>query len=184
MGHGVCYPLIDIHHLKRSVIEMINSVINSVSIPVKVMVRNRAGNFTYSEKDIDEMLHFCRQCEAMPIDGFVIGMLDESYHIDTEQFSTFLSEFIHHEFTFHKAIDLVKDPIKSLLEIADISNLTHILTSGGKNTASEGVSKLKEMVDRLEPRYTIVAAGKITQNNIYDLQRLTGASQFHGKNIL
>ena len=165
-------------------IEMIKSVLNNVSIPVRVMVRNRPGNFIYTERDIDEMLHFCRQCEGMPIDGFVIGMLDNANQIDKEQLSAFLSEFQHHEFTFHKAIDLVIDPIGELLRMVDLSNLTHILSSGGEHTAFQGASVLKKMVDRLEPRFTIVAAGKITQDNIYNIQRLTGASQFHGKNIL
>ncbi len=165
-------------------IDLIKSTLKATSIPIKVMVRNRPGHFIYTDRDMEEMIQYCKMCSTLPIDGFVTGMIDDQNQIDIQRFSTLLSEFPNHNFTFHKAIDIVKNPISELKKCTHITNLTHVLTSGGKMNAVDGSEILKAMVEYFEPGLKIIAAGRITRSNILEIQNATGVSEFHGKNLL
>ena len=59
----------------------------------------------------------------------------------------------------------------------------NILTSGGKTTAIEGKDVLKEMVKHSE-HVQIKVAGKVTQDNLLELQNYTSATAFHGKKVV
>lgn len=163
---------------------LLSEVLETVTIPVKVMVRMKAGPFIYTDADLREMINYCKECAELPIYGFVTGILTPEQNIDIERLTKITTCFPDHPFTFHKAIDLVPNPIDELMRCINIPNLTHILTSGQKPTALKGVSTLKTMVDRLQPRLKIIAAGKITPDNIDTIKKKTGASEFHGKHIV
>ena len=51
-------------------------------------------------------------------------------------------------------------------------------------TAAEGVDILKQMIEIAGDQITIMSAGKITTENIEDLQTVLGSTHFHGKKIV
>jgi copper homeostasis protein len=165
-------------------IELITEVLKVTTIPVKVMVRLKAGSFIYSDEDLKEMIDYCESCIEYPIQGFVTGLNTPDKKIDVKRLKMLTAKFPNHSFTFHKAIDLVPNPIEEMIRCIDIPNLTHILTSGKEPTAVKGISTLKKMVNQLQPRFKIIAAGKITQENIDYIKKESGASEFHGKQIV
>ena len=68
--------------------------------------------------------------------------------------------------------------------LRNIQELTSILTSGAANSAMEGSDTLKEMVTRYKSQLTIIAAGKITEQNIMQVHELVGAQEYHGRKIV
>ena len=48
----------------------------------------------------------------------------------------------------------------------------------------EGSDTLKEMVTRYKGQLTIIAAGKITEQNIVKVHELIGAQEYHGRKIV
>ena len=48
----------------------------------------------------------------------------------------------------------------------------------------EGSDTLKEMVTRYKSQLTIIAAGKITEQNIMQAHELIGAQEYHGRKIV
>ena len=58
------------------------------------------------------------------------------------------------------------------------------MTSGGKNTAEEGESLLKELVIEFKGKFEIIVAGSVTQNNLQYLHKRINANEYHGRNIL
>jgi len=48
----------------------------------------------------------------------------------------------------------------------------------------EGSDTIKEMVNRYKGQLTIIAAGKITEQNIIKVHELTGAEEYHGRKIV
>ena len=163
---------------------MIKDVINSVKIPVKVMIRPRGGNFVYHDQELDVMKDDILYCKRVNVSGIVFGVLKEDKTVDlivTKLLSDIASGL---EITFHKAIDEVSSIFTELDRLKSIQAVTNILTSGGADSAMEGCDTIKEMVNRYKGQLTIIAAGKITEQNIVKVHELTGAEEYHGRKIV
>jgi len=163
---------------------MIKDVINSVKIPVKVMIRPRAGNFVYHDQELDVMKDDILYCKRVNVSGIVFGVLKEDKTVDllaTRLLSDMASGL---EITFHKAIDEVSSIFPELDRLRSIQAVTNVLTSGGADSAMEGCDTIKEMVNRYKGQLTIIAAGKITEQNIVKVHELTGAEEYHGRKIV
>jgi copper homeostasis protein len=65
-----------------------------------------------------------------------------------------------------------------------ISNVKFILTSGGAATAVDGITSLKSMQSTAGSYIKIIAAGKVTPENLPYLIEKTGLQYFHGRKIL
>ena len=163
---------------------MIKDVINSVKIPVKVMIRPRVGNFVYHAQELDVMKDDILYCKRVNVSGIVFGVLKEDKTVDliaTRLLSDIASGL---EITFHKAIDEASSILTELDRLKSIQAVTNILTSGGADSAMEGSDTIKEMVNRYKGQLTIIAAGKITEQNIIKVHELTGAQEYHGRKIV
>ena len=163
---------------------MIKDVINSVKIPVKVMIRPRGGNFVYHDQELDVMKDDILYCKRVNVSGIVLGVLKEDKTVDliaTRLLSDIASGL---EITFHKAIDEASSILTELDRLKSIQAVTNILTSGGADSAMEGCDTIKEMVNRYKGQLTIIAAGKITEQNIIKVHQLTGAQEYHGRKIV
>ena len=163
---------------------MIKDVINSVKIPVKVMIRPRTGNFVYHAQELDVMKDDILYCKRVNVSGIVLGVLKEDKTVDliaTRLLSDIASGL---EITFHKAIDEASSILTELDRLKSIQAVTNILTSGGADSAMEGSDTIKEMVNRYKGQLTIIAAGKIIEQNIIKVHELTGAEEYHGRKIV
>ena len=163
---------------------MIKDVINSVKIPVKVIVRPRAGNFIYHVQELDIMRDDILYCKRLNVSGVVFGVLKEDKTVDLIATRLLSDVAAGLEITFHKAIDEVSSIFTELDRLRSIQTVTNILTSGGADSAMEGSDTLKEMVTRYKGQLTIIVAGKITEQNIIKVHQLTGAKEYHGRKIV
>ena len=142
--------------------KMIQDVINSVKIPVKVMIRPRGGNFVYLDKELDVMKEDILYCKRVNVSGVVFGVLKDDKTVDLIA-TRLLSDMAYGlEITFHKAIDEVSSIFTELDRLRSIQAVTNILTSGAADSAMRGSDTLKEMVTRYKGQLTIIAAGKIS----------------------
>lgn len=165
-------------------LSLIQEVKNKVKIPIKVMVRLRPGSFVYTRDELSEMMAYAKSCCEIGIDSFVTGMLSENNQIALDHLDSFAKAIPDASITFHKAIDLVTNPIEQLKASYPIANLKYVLTSGGCPTAMQGSKQLSRMVKELEPRFTIIPAGRITSSNLSLIHDLVGARLYHGKKIV
>ena len=164
--------------------DMIKDVINSVKIPVKVMIRPRAGNFVYHDHELNVMKDDILYCKRVNVSGIVFGFLKEDKTVDLIATRLLSDIATGLEITFHKAIDEVSSIFTELDRLRNIQAVTNILTSGGADSAMEGSDTLKEMVTRYKDQLTIIAAGKITEQNLIKVRQLTGAQEYHGRKIV
>ena len=163
---------------------MIKDVINSVKIPVKVMIRPRAGNFVYHDHELNVMKDDILYCKRVNVSGIVFGVLKKDKTVDIIATRLLSDIATGLEITFHKAIDEVSSICTELDRLRSIQAVTNILTSGGADSAMEGSDTLKEMVTRYKGQLTIIAAGKITEQNIVKVHELIGAQEYHGRKIV
>ena len=155
-----------------------------LKIPVMVMIRPRAGNFHYSEEEISQMKQEIDLAKKAGAAGVVFGLLTSKNQIDIENTHILADYATPLPVTFHKAIDELENPADGVPVLKNIRGITRILTSGGKATADEGAEVIRKMKEATGENLTIVAAGKITDKNINQIQKLTQVSEFHGKQIV
>ncbi len=164
--------------------ELMNKTISNLKIPVMVMIRPRAGNFIYSEKEIGEMKSEIDMAKKAGAAGIVLGLLTSENKIDVKN-TKILAEYASPlPVTFHKAIDEMKNPVDGVIELLKIENIKRILTSGGLPTAFEGQSTIREMIKVAGDKIIILVAGKVLDSNVDEIRKITGAKEFHGRRIV
>ena len=164
--------------------KIIERTMNLLSIPVKVMIRPKSGNFIYSNQDIIKMESEIEFCKEIGVSEVVFGMLNENSQIDIELTTAIARKAAPMDITFHKAIDHTADIKTELDKLSDIKEITSILTSGGKDSALEGQDMIKDMISQYSPRFNIISAGGITDINIDHLHSCIGGIEYHGKYIV
>jgi copper homeostasis protein len=165
-------------------VELMQKTCASLKIPVMVMIRPRAGNFVYSEEEIIQMKAEIDEAKKAGAAGVVFGLLTPENDID-EKNTRLLAEYAHPlPVTFHKAIDELENPVEGVRVLKEIKGIQRILTSGGKATAKEGVETLQKMQKEAGQNLIILVAGKVTDENVEEIQQLTGTEEFHGRRIV
>ena len=155
-----------------------------LSIPVMAMVRPRGGDFVYSEDEIRQMEADIEFFKQLGVAGVVFGLLTKDDKIDIDNTRRLAKLAFPMEVTFHKAIDYTTDILKSFQELNDISEITRVLTSGGKDTAWNGREVLKQMQQLPDRKINIIAAGKVVPENRTKIAEFTGITELHGKKIV
>lgn len=165
--------------------ELIEVVQAKVNIPIKVMIRPRGGNFCYSAEELEQMKAEIEMCKELGVFGVVFGVTtpDDELDIDVIRELAQLSKPL--DVCVHKAIDSVKSPLNDFKRLLnEVPEVDAVLTSGGEATAAIGASVLKEMNQLGGDKLKVVVAGKVSKENLSELQAAIGASEFHGKKIV
>jgi len=162
----------------------IKRAIESVSIPLKVMVRPREGNFIYNTEELTTMEKQIDLCKSFDIKEVVFGILTPNKAIDVISMQRLVERSFPMSVTFHKAIDQTLDILKELDRLALISGITSILTSGGKKTAKDGSKMLRAIIKNFSNRFNIIVAGSITKDNLTSLHHDIRSKEYHGRKIV
>lgn len=164
--------------------ELMQKTCSALKIPVMVMIRPRGGDFVYSEEEISQMKTNIDMAKKAGATGVVFGLLTKDNQINIEN-TRLLAEYAQPlPVTFHKAIDLLDNPVEGTKILAGIPGIKRILTSGGKATAMEGSPVIREMINAGKGKIIILVAGKVTNINLSEIEKITGANEFHGKKIV
>jgi len=164
--------------------ELVRACCASLRIPVMVMIRPRAGDFVYDQADMRRMELEIDQARELGAHGVVLGLLTSTNLIDVEN-TRHLAEYAQPMVvTFHKAIDILSDPIEGVRVMKAIPGIKRILTSGGKPTAAEGVSVIRLMMQEASGQISLVVAGKVTNQNLKEIAKASMATEFHGRRIV
>lgn len=164
--------------------ELIKNVLNQLNIPIRVMIRPRAGNFCYSIEEVEQMKRSILLCKEMKVEGVVFGILRENKSVDLENTKMLANLSFPLKVTFHKAIDETPDIEKAIEQLSQINTISSVLTSGGQPTAKEGSIVLKNLVNRFNSKLDIISAGKVKTSNIDEIHQLIGGSWYHGRMIV
>lgn len=156
---------------------LIESVVNSVKIPVNVMIRPHAKSFVYSKEDINIMLKDINTVKAIGANGVVFGMLDKNNNIDEKNLNFLLQYCDNLDVTFHRAID-ESNTIECVNILKYYDKITNILTSGGKGSIIDNTKVIKDMMLNSD-NIKILLGGGLNFNNIVEIKEVTKANNFH-----
>ena len=164
--------------------KLILQTIRRVSIPIKVLIRSRPGNFTYNQNDVNTMLDSIEFCQKNGINDIAFGALNSNRKIDEKIINQIVSKYTELNITFHKAIDLVDNQNNEIQKLLKFYQIKAILTSGGQKNAIEGQKNIKKLFKRFKDEIDIIAAGSITNKNIKKIHKTLGLKIYHGKKIV
>ena len=110
-------------------------------------------------------------------------MLTKEHTIDIDLVNEMIRLARPMKVTFHKAIDSTKNIVVDFKKLLK-TDIDHVLTSGGAETALEGRNIINEMVEISNGKVKVIAAGKIINSNLREHQRVLTCPEFHGKKIV
>ncbi|HLO54985.1 MAG TPA: copper homeostasis protein CutC [Saprospiraceae bacterium] len=169
-------------------IALIKEITEQVNVPIKVMIRLRAGNFTYLNDEIKSMQESIQQIKSLPISGLVFGatVTDANGNkiMDMNAILQICKAAHPIPVTIHKAIDECTDILKEVRALKTISNIAFILTSGGAKTAADGKKMIAAMQKEAGNHIQIIAAGKILPSNLTSLHKVLNLNYYHGRKIV
>lgn len=164
--------------------DLIQACLRELTIPIKVMIRPRGGDFVYTDLEFQTMLNDIEACKKLGVEEYVFGILKDDNTIDIDRMISLSANVGTAPITFHKAIDEVSDFKLAINQLKEIPEVKYILTSGLAATARLGVDVLKEMIELCGNNIKIIAAGKVTNDNIAELHATLDAEEYHGRKIV
>lgn len=157
---------------------MIGVVRESINIGLHVLIRPRRGDFLYTDVEVDIMKQDIQVCRELGVDGVVIGALTRDGSIDMVQIQELIACAGPMSITFHRAFDLVVDPIKALSDLLQLK-VHRLLTSGQQVTALQGAELIRELNARAEGKLIVMPGGGVSPDNVRELVSRTGVSEVH-----
>lgn len=161
-------------------VELLASVKRRVHIPVAVMVRPRGGSFMYTPDELAQLWRDLEIMNALGADMLVSGILTTSGTIDEPLTRELVTRAGSTPVTIHRAFDAVPDQLAALGTLID-SGVARVLTSGGANTAAEGIGSLAKLVERGSERISIMAGGKVRGHNAEAIVRGAHVREVHAR---
>ena len=156
--------------------ETAKKTIDSLNIPVFILIRPREGDFIYSNEEFELMKSDIIKFKEMGCKGIVSGVLNYDNSIDFKRTKELVELSRPLEFTFHRGFDIITNPIKEIEKLIEIG-VDRVLTSGQKNKAIEGLDLLLELKNISKNRIKIIPGGGINKSNIVNFKSF---KEIHG----
>lgn len=160
----------------------VHHVMDSVQIPVQIMIRPHPYGFKYCAEDKLAMKKDISLLYKMGYKRIVIGALAENKTIDTVFLNDLFSDFPELDVTFHRAFDEIQDQVEAYRILVPYrKNIKRILTSGGAVDCTGGKDMLHELVqlqNELQGPNILPGSG-LGAENIASLHEVIQAKEYH-----
>src|SRR5580704_5989384 len=157
---------------------MIEQVRHQISIGLQVMIRPRGGDFCYTADEFEIMRRDIVVTKKLGADGVVVGILDTKGNVDIERTRQLVDLARPLNVTFHRAIDMSVDLLRAAEDVCQ-TGANRILTSGGEQTAWQGVETISQLVKAARGRISVIACGGIDRDNAVSIVERTGVREIH-----
>ena len=145
-------------------------------LTVHVLIRPRAGDFCYTEEEVDQMVEAVEEALDEGADGIVTGCLTPKGDVDLGAMRRLVRPGV--TVTFHRAFDVCPRPFRALDDLVGLG-CDRILTSGQAPTALEGADMLRALRERAGDELIILPGGGVTPENAARILLATGCAEIH-----
>lgn len=139
------------------------------SIDVHCLIRPRAGHFCFDADELEEMLADIRMAREAGAQGVVLGALTPDLQLDLGALKAMVAEAGDMALSFHRAFDWVVHPQTALQQLWDLG-FRRILSSGGAETALEGLEVLKNWQAAAPEGFEFQPGGGVNLQNCTSFQ--------------
>lgn len=161
-------------------VEAVIEALKASACPVIAMVRPRPGDFVYTSEELGVMRREIDHLLAAGIDGIALGVLGRDNKVNHATNQSLIEPILTagREAVFHRAFDLVPEPIEAIDALIGLG-FHRVLTSGGKPSATQGADVIRSLIEHAKEQIQILPGGDITPANVAELIRSTGCNQVH-----
>ena len=162
--------------------ELLQQLREESDIPVRCLMRPRAGDFLYSRDEIDLMARQIRTLKAAGANGFVIGCLTDAGDLDDDAMQPLIEAAGGTGLTLHRCIDVSCDPMETYVQAAYLGFDT-VLTSGAAANCMDGLNTIRKLLslrDQHNGPEILIGAGINPANAQSIIQQLPQTRAFHG----
>ena len=164
--------------------KLVEKIINNISIPIKIMIRPRKGNFYYSNSEMLTIKDQISFVKSIGVEHIVFGALDANNTVSINHLKKISDWSSPMKITFHKAIDASAEYFNDIDALVDTKRIDSLLTSGRSSDAESGSGTIKKVINNFGKDIKIISAGKITHKNLNSVHKKIGGTYYHGKKIL
>jgi copper homeostasis protein len=164
-------------------IDVVRAVVESVSIPVRVMVRESNSMSIADGEELLRLQETARNFSALPIDGLVLGFIAGAA-IDTENLRKVLAAAPHCRVTFHRAFEGVRSPRESLQVLKQFRQVDRILVRLQDDAGGVRISDLIQWQKLAAPEIEFVVGLGLERNNISRVREQAELSEVHAGRLL
>lgn len=130
-------------------------------IPIRCLMRPRAGDFLYTPEEIQLMASQIRELKAAGADGFVIGCLTAEGELDKAAMAPLMEAAAGSGLTLHRCIDVSRDPLATYRTAGKLG-IDTVLTSGAAGSCMKGMDLIGQMLREDGPQVLIGAGVNAT----------------------
>jgi copper homeostasis protein len=150
----------------------------AVSVALHVMIRPRTGDFLYDEHEFEAMRYDIALARKLGADGVVFGILDANGNVDISRTRKLVEAARPLAVTFHRAFDMTADLFRALEDVCT-AGAERVLTSGGEQTAAQGMATIAQLREQAAGRILVMPGSGIKPENARLLIEQTGAKEIH-----
>lgn len=154
----------------------------STNTPTLIMIRLKDDQFKPDKQTFKLMKMQIKKYRKLPLLGFVFGILTLDNKIDIKRTKKLVRLSRDKQTIFHMGFDLIDNKFEAIDQLSQIG-MTRILTKGGTQPAMENLNMIKKIIDYSKGKIEIVIGGKVTDDNFEKIAEITGATQFHGRQL-
>ena len=140
--------------------DLLRQIKAEMSLPVRCLMRPRAGDFLYTKDEIDLLCHQIKTLHAAGADGFVIGALTPEGTLDLPAMHALLDACDGAPVTLHRCIDVSRD-LRRTYRAAAVWH-RHSADQRRGRELPQGASQLAELLrlrDELHGPEVLIGAG-------------------------
>jgi copper homeostasis protein len=145
--------------------------------PVHVLIRPRAGGFSYDAAEASVIVADVRRTVAVGAAGVVVGGLRDG-RIDGPLLQRIVDAADGRSVTFHRAFDALPDPFAAIDELVSLG-ADRILTAAGADSVGDALPRLAELVGHAAGRLEVMAGSGVDAALVPRLVA-TGVPAIHG----
>lgn len=141
--------------------ELLQQIRQESDIPVRCLMRPRAGDFLYTPEEIQQMAKQIRILKESGANGFVIGCLTPEGDLDGNAMKPLIGAADGAGLTLHRCIDVSRTPAEVYLEAGRLG-IDTVLTSGAAGNCIAGketIGKLLQLRDQTGGPEVLIGAG-------------------------
>ncbi len=159
-------------------LDLVRSITATVRVPARVMIRDEEDFTITDEKKIERLCEAIRSFRELPVDGFVLGFVKDGT-IDHELVARLLSCAPNLKTTFHRAFELLPDPMAAIGELKRHPQIDCILTSGGPRPWAEKLADFAAWQLAAWPEIEILIGGGTDREVVRMFGEHTTLRAFH-----
>ena len=141
--------------------QLLVQIRRSSDIPIRCLMRPRAGDFLYTPEEIELMSMQIRILRDLGADGFVIGCLTPEGDLDGDAMRPLIEAADSAGLTLHRCIDVSRNPLEIYLQAGQLG-IDTVLTSGAAGNCTAGketIGKLLKLRDSRNGPEVLIGAG-------------------------